>query len=252
MIAGLYENIRTNQEHSVVRKYVIMAAMISVIIPTLNAAPELPAALMALQSGRESGLIEEIIVSDGGSTDGTLDIADRAGARIMHGPPGRGGQLQRGAVAASGEWLLFLHGDTVLQPEWLFAAEAFIANGGNAGRAAAFRFALDDPSPRARRLERIVAWRCAKFGLPYGDQGLLLSRLLYGRIGGFRALALMEDVDLVRRIGKSRLDILPATATTSARRYRQGGYIRRPARNLICLSLYFLGLPTLLLARLYG
>ncbi len=229
----------------------MMARMISVVIPTLNAAPGLPATLGALQSGRESGLIDEIIISDGGSTDGTMEIAAQAGAQIIQGLPGRGGQLQRGAVAASGEWLLFLHGDTVLAPEWLFVAEAFVANGDNAGRAAAFRFTLDDPGPGARRLEAMVAWRCAKFGLPYGDQGLLLSRRFYGRVGGFKDMPLMEDVDLIRRIGKRRLQMLPIAATTSARRYRQGGYIGRPARNLFCLCLYFLGLPPRLLEKLY-
>ncbi len=226
--------------------------MISVVLPTLNAQATLPATLTALESGRESGLIEELIISDGGSSDGTLAIAEAAGARTLTGAPGRGGQLQRGAVAAAGEWLLFLHADTVLQAEWLFAAEAFLAEDQNMDRAAAFRFTLDDPAPAARRLERLVAWRCARFGLPYGDQGLLLSRLFYGKVGGFRDLPLMEDVDLVRRIGKKRLTILPVAARTSANRYQQGGYWRRPARNLFCLSLYFLGLPPRLLARLYG
>ncbi|MBT3532385.1 MAG: glycosyltransferase, partial [Rhodospirillaceae bacterium] len=95
--------------------------MISIVIPTLNAAATLPATLAALAPGRDSGLIEEILISDGGSTDGTIEVAQAAGAQVIAGPPGRGGQLQRGAVAAAGEWLLFLHGDTVLDSEWLFA-----------------------------------------------------------------------------------------------------------------------------------
>ncbi len=230
----------------------MMAAMISVVIPTLNAAAGLPAALAALQPGRDSGLVQEVLISDGGSTDGTQALAQAAGARVLSGPAGRGGQLQRGAVAAVGEWLLFLHGDTVLAPEWLFAVEDFVADRDNSARAAAFRFALDDTRPAARRLERIVAWRCAKLGLPYGDQGLLLSRRFYGQVGGFRDLPLMEDVDLMRRIGGRRLSMLGAAARTSAQRYRAGGYWRRPARNLLCLGLYFLGLPPRLLVRLYG
>ena len=230
----------------------MMVAMISVVIPTLNAAASLPATLAALKPGQDVGLVQEVLISDGGSTDGTQAVAQAAGARLMTGPAGRGGQLQRGAVAAGGEWLLFLHGDTVLAPEWLFAAEDFVADAENSARAAAFRFALDDERPAARRLERIVAWRCAKFGLPYGDQGLLLSRRFYGRIGGFRDLPVMEDVDLARRIGRRRLRMLAAAAKTSAQRYRRGGYWRRPARNLLCLGLYFLGLPPRLLVRLYG
>ena len=226
--------------------------MISVVIPTLNAAADLAPTLAALDPGRETGLVQEVLISDGGSSDDTQAMAEAAGAEWLAGPPGRGGQLQRGAVAAGGEWLLFLHADTVLDPDWLFAAEEFVANPDHGARAAAFRFVLDDARPAARRLERIVAWRCAKFALPYGDQGLLLSRRFYGRLGGFRDLPLMEDVDLVRRIGRRRLSMLTAAARTSARRYRQDGYWRRPARNLLCLGLYFLGLPPKILARLYG
>ncbi|MBL6952252.1 MAG: TIGR04283 family arsenosugar biosynthesis glycosyltransferase [Alphaproteobacteria bacterium] len=225
--------------------------MISVVIPTLNAASSLPGTLAALKPGRDTGLVSEVLISDGGSTDGTQALALAAGARVVGGPAGRGGQLQRGAVAAGGEWLLFLHGDTVLAPEWLFAVEDFVANTNNSARAAAFRFSLDDECPAARRLERIVAWRCTTFGLPFGDQGLLLSRRFYGQVGGFRDLPLMEDVNLVRRIGRRRLSMLPVAATTSARRYQRGGYWRRPARNLLCLGLYFLGVPPRFLIQLY-
>lgn len=230
----------------------MMTVMISVVIPTLNAAASLPTTLAALTPGLDAGLVQEVLISDGGSTDGTQAVAQAGGARVLSGPAGRGGQLQRGAVAASGEWLLFLHGDTVLDPDWLFAAEDFLATARNSARAAAFRFVLDDERPAARRLERIVAWRCARFGLPYGDQGLLLSRRFYGRIGGFRDLPLMEDVDLVRRIGRRQLSMLAVAAKTSGQRYRRGGYWRRPARNLLCLALYFLGLPPRFLTRLYG
>ncbi len=226
-------------------------AMISVVIPTLNAARTLPAALAALAPGLDSGLIKEVLISDGGSTDGTPDLARTLESEVVTGPRGRGGQLQRGAIAARGEWLLFLHCDTILDPEWLFAAEEFVADRDNVRRAAAFRFALDDDHPRARRLERMVAWRCDKLGLPYGDQGLLLSRLLYRQVGGFRDLPLMEDVDLVRRIGRKRMIILPIAARTAATRYQQGGYWRRPARNLLCLALYYLGIPPKQIARVY-
>ena len=88
--------------------------------------------------------------------------------------------------------------------------------------------------------------------LPYGDQGLLIARALYEALGGFAALPLMEDVDLARRLGRRRLAPLGVPAYASARRYREGGYIRRPLRNLLCLSLYFVGVPTRHIVRLYG
>jgi hypothetical protein len=121
----------------------------------------------------------------------------------------------------------------------------------SAGRAGYFALRLDDPGRAARRLERIVAWRCRALALPYGDQGLLIARALYDRVGGYAAVPLMEDVDLVRRLGRRRLAPLDATMIVSARRYQSGGYMRRSLRNLCCLALYFLGLPTPLIARLY-
>ncbi len=165
---------------------------------------------------------------------------------------GRGTQLAAGAAAACGDWLLFLHADCRLAPGWKAAVAAFIAEPGAVGRAGYFAFALDDRSPAARWLERIVAWRCRLLGLPYGDQGLLIARSLYEAVGGFRALPLMEDVDLMRRLGRRRLAPLGVPAYASARRYREEGYIRRPLRNLICLSLYFIGVPARHIARLYG
>ena len=121
----------------------------------------------------------------------------------------------------------------------------------NAERAAVFRLALDDPDRRARRIERLANWRTRTLGLPYGDQGLLLSRAFYQALGGFRPLVLMEDVDLARRIGRRRLVVLEHSATTSADRYRRDGWLRRPARNLALLSAYFLGVPPRVLNRFY-
>jgi hypothetical protein len=175
----------------------------------------------------------------------------RLGAQTVAAPRGRGSQLAAGAAHANGEWLLFLHADTVLPGDWADAVRSFIADPVNACRAATFTFALDDPRPQARRVERAVAWRCRALGLPYGDQGLLISRAFYRELGGFRSLPLMEDVDLVRRIGRGRLVLLPAAAITSAARYRSGGYILRPIRNLACLGLYFLGVPPQTIAWLY-
>jgi len=224
------------------------AKVLSIVIPTLDAAQTLPGCLAAL-AGAPAG---EIVVADGGSTDGTQALAETLGARVIEAPRGRGRQMAAGAEAASGDWLLFLHADTRLAPGWTEDAAAFMADPANEDRAAYFRFALDDPAGAARRVERLVAWRCRRLGLPYGDQGLLIARAFYGRLGGYRPLAMMEDVALVRRIGRRRLVPLAATALTSARRYERDGYLLRPARNLLCLALYFLGLPPRLIARLYA
>jgi GT2 family glycosyltransferase len=161
-------------------------------------------------------------------------------------------QLAAGAAAASADWLLFLHADTRLQPGWAEAVRRFTADPANRQKAACFRFRLDDPSPQARRVERLVAWRCRRLGLPYGDQGLLIHRTYYDELGGFKPVPLMEDVDLVRRIGRRNIVMLAADALTSAARYRRDGYWLRPVRNLCLLSLYFLGVPPRWLARLYG
>ena len=212
----------------------------SVIIPTLNAAAHLPRTLAAL------GKVAEIIVVDGGSTDATTEQAREAGARVLIAPRGRGSQLAAGIAAATHPWLLLLHADTALSHGWR------MASGIDAAHAGYFRFALDSSDPKARRLERLVAWRSRVFGLPYGDQGLLIHRDLLQSVGGMKPLPLMEDVDLIRRLGRARLVPLQADAVTSAQKWETQGYCRRSARNLACLSLWFAGVPVTKIQRIYG
>jgi rSAM/selenodomain-associated transferase 2 len=229
--------------------------MISVIIPTLNAEACLAETLAALVPAAVDGLVREVIVIDGGSGDRTAAIADQAGTSFVVRTGGRGYQLAAGAHRARFPWLLFLHADTVLEAGWERDATAFM-DAVDAGRrppaAAAFRFALDDTGLRPRLLERGVALRCALLRLPYGDQGVLIPKRLYAGIGGFSPLPLMEDVDFVRRLGRRRVVLLRSRAMTSAARYRRDGYVLRSLRNLTCLSLYFLRVPTGVLLRLYG
>ena len=229
--------------------------MISVVIPTYNAEATLGPTLTALVRAVVDGTVQEAILVDGGSTDGTCAIADAAGTRLIRSKLGRGTQLRAGAATARGDWLLFLHADTVLEPGWAEEAEAFmerVAKGRRTQAAAAFRFALDDDGTLPRMLESLVALRCFLFALPYGDQGLLISRRLYGELGGFRPIPLMEDVDLVRRLKRRQRVMLQSRAMTSGIRYRREGYVARSLLNLSCMLLYVLRVPTSVLARLYG
>jgi rSAM/selenodomain-associated transferase 2 len=217
---------------------------LSVVIPALNAAALLPATLLAL-----GDTPAEVVVCDGGSADGTASVALSLGARVIVAPRGRGGQLAAGIAAAHGDWLLLLHADTRLAPGWAAAAGRFMA--AETARAGYFRFALDSEDVHARRLERMVGWRCRALALPYGDQGLLLPRALLHDVGGVKPLPLMEDVDLIRRLGRRRLVPLGADAVTSASRWEREGWRRRSARNLFCLALYFCGVPPRVIAKVY-
>jgi rSAM/selenodomain-associated transferase 2 len=218
--------------------------MLSIVIPALNAAHSLRATLASVRDA------DDVVVVDGGSIDETVETAGSLGARVIRARSGRGIQLSAGVEAAAGEWLLLLHSDTRLAADWHRKIAAHMA--ASPERAGYCRFSLDSDDPRARRLERLVAWRCRVLALPYGDQGLLIHRDLLRAIGGIRPLPLMEDVDLVRRLGRRRLVGLDVAAITSAEKWHREGWHRRSLRNLFCLMLYFAGIPPRLIARLYA
>jgi len=221
---------------------------VDIVIPTLNAGTTLARTLSALPAHPD--LAFSTTICDGGSHDDTVAIARQAGAAVVTAPAGRGGQLATGAAAGCAPWILFLHADTRLGGGAGNVIARFV--GSIADKAGYFNLRFDADEAGARRVERLVAWRCRTFGLPYGDQGLLISRAHYERLGGFRPLPLMEDVDLVRRIGRDNLAPLGADAITSAARYRRDGWWLRPLRNLSCLTLYFAGVPPRTLRRVYG
>jgi rSAM/selenodomain-associated transferase 2 len=195
------------------------------------------------------GSVSEIIVADAGSTDATAALAQQAGARVIRDlPPSRGGQLRAGCAAAGGDWLLVVHADTRLSSDWPDAVARHVRE--HPRKAGWFSFTLDDPRSIARLWEAGVAVR-SRMGWPYGDQGLLISRELYAAIGGYRDIPLMEDLDLIRRLGRKRLRALGARAVTSAVRYQREGYLRRSWRNGRLVARWLAGADPADLARAY-
>ena len=227
--------------------------MISVVIPTLNAETHLPACMSALVPAAVDGLVKEVIVTDGGSADQTWAIADDAGAKIIRAPKGRGSQLAAGADAARSEWFLFLHADTALDPSWAEEIEKFLDDKSRAG---VFTLRFDAKGLRPK----LVAWgammRTRIFALPYGDQGLLISRSLYQELGGYNRVQLFEDVDFIERLvqakGREALHIFDAAALTSAERYERNGYVRQVLSNFIRLMRYKFGAAPEAIAKKYS
>lgn len=217
---------------------------VAAIIPTLdeesflrqNLAPTLSAA-------------DEVVVSDGGSRDGTLRLAEAMGARTVSGEPGRGAQLNRGAAATDCDGLVFLHADTRL-PTGAFAAIRQALAAGKVGGGFRVRF---DTDHRVMALgSRLVNLRTRLTRAPLGDQAQFVSRSTFDNLGGFREWPLLEDLDLIRRMKRQgEIVVLPLAALTSARRYLEGGIGRTVAKNWLIWALYFAGFPAERLARLY-
>lgn len=214
-----------------------MPAPLSVIIPTLNAAETLGPTVRALWEGVEKGMIAEVIFADGGSTDEIASVAEELGAKLVSSEKGRGLQLATGAKEAKAAWFLFLHADTELSQGWSDAVLEHINTTKKAGYGRLV-FRAEGYAPRI-----VAGWanlRSKLFGLPYGDQSLLVSREAYRRAGGYPAMPLMEDVALARAL-RGQLVGVPFTATTDAARYLNEGWIKRGWRNLTTLALYFMG-----------
>ncbi|EBA15507.1 glycosyl transferase, group 2 family protein [Roseobacter sp. SK209-2-6] len=224
-----------------------MPAPISVIVPSLNAAEELPGCLAALMEGLEAGLIRELVLSDGGSQDATVSLAEEAGATVVVGPASRGGQLRRGCARAKGDWLLILHADTQLQEGWSRVVAEHLREGQGSPAYFQLRFRAKGVMPGW-----VAGWanlRARLFALPYGDQGLLIPRAVYEAAGGYPDQPLMEDVALVNRL--NGIVALKAVAATGAERYQRNGWLRRGSRNLWTLARYLLGWDPVDLAQRY-
>ena len=210
---------------------------ISVIIPTLNEVHHIAAAVASAQT---AGHVEVIVV-DGGSADGTAQLARSVGATVLTCPTGRAKQMNLGAAAAAGELLVFLHADTRLPAGFERHVRRTLARPGTA--AGAFELAVDAPGTALRLIERLANWRSRRMQMPYGDQVLFIRAETFRRVGGYPDMPIMEDFELVRRLrSQGRIVIAPAAALTSARRWRQLGLWRTTLINQLTILSHWLGL----------
>jgi len=218
-----------------------------VIIPTLDEAARLPRLLQDLSI---LTVPHEIIIADGGSRDGTAELAVARGCAVVRSTPGRGRQLQAGVAAARGDWLLVLHADARLPAAALAEAETALSR--PEVQFAAWPLAIDRPGLWLRLVERGVALRWRLFGLAYGDQGLLLRRTLYDAAGGYPDSRIMEDVVLVRRLGRLAQSVrFCQPILADGRRWQREGRVRASLRNVALLLFFLAGVDPERLARWY-
>jgi rSAM/selenodomain-associated transferase 2 len=224
---------------------------ISIIIPVLNEAARIEATIQAITNATvELGI--EIIVVDGGSRDSTVELAKAAGANVRSAAGGRSGQMNEGAKLASGSILVFLHGDTLLPQAFDDLVRSALTDGDRKVIAGAFALRIDDPLWSLRWIERGVNWRSRVLQMPYGDQAIFLRAATFWQLGGFPAQPIMEDFELIRRLGRlGKIAIVPVPVTTAARRWLQRGIIKTTLINQLVVLGYFLGISPDYLVRLY-
>jgi rSAM/selenodomain-associated transferase 2 len=221
---------------------------VSVIVPVLDEAATLPRLLDGL---RALPGCWELIVVDGGSSDATARLArDHVSAPLVfEAARGRSVQMNDGARRATGDVLLFLHADTQLPANAYELLMAALADPAVQGGNFALRFDGDD---RFSRLLGAVYRLQRRLGIYYGDSAIWLRRHAFERLDGFRALSIMEDYDLVRRLERSgETRCLAGLATTSARRWKRLGLIRTVASWVVIRWLFIAGVSPQRLAHLY-
>jgi len=219
---------------------------LSIIIPTLNEAVSLGQTLAPISSHAH-----EIIVVDGGSQDDTVKMAHKYASVVLNSNRGRGTQQHVGACHAQGDVLLFLHADTFLPKGFEIMIEEALGDSGVV--LGAFHLGYDPPIASFQLIAFMANLRSLLLKMPYGDQGLFMRRSDYFRVGGFKALPLMEDVDLVRRLNRlGKFKLVKGKIRTSARRYNRNGVIYTTVRNWSLIIRYLLGQSPERLHRLYS
>lgn len=222
-----------------------MAGRISIIIPTLNEAGNIAATIEHICNRPNV----EVIVADGGSNDQTAELALAAGAMVVHCNPGRGKQMNAGAALASGEVLLFLHADTRLPEDFADHVWQTLREGNSGG---AFRLCIGAKGWMRRLVESGANLRSRWLQLPYGDQAIFVHASDFFRLNGFQHWPLMEDYDFCYRLRKTgRIALVPASVTTSARRWQRLGVLRTTLTNLACVVAFRLGVSPVALAKWY-
>ena len=220
-------------------------ATISAIIPALNEAAVIERPLRVLSQIPDI----EIIVVDGGSHDGTGDLA-RPYAKVHTAPRGRARQMNFGAHQATGEILLFLHADTLLSSQAINELRKALENPRVVG--GAFRLGIDSPKRVLQWIATVTNWRTWLTKIPYGDQGIFVRRSVFMALGGYPDQELMEDIEFSRQLKRAgQVVILREAVQTSSRRWDREGVGFTTLRNQILVLFYFMGVPPHRLVRWY-
>ena len=218
---------------------------LAVVIPALNEADSIVRAVRSAE-GPET----QVIVVDAASSDGTREIARRAGGVVLENSDGRAAQQNAGAIASSAGTLVFLHGDSELPPDWRRHVHEALGEPGVV--AGTFEIRIEGNFRGRRFLERTVNRRARARQLPYGDQGLFMRREVFVELGGFPDQPIMEDYELVRRLRRrGRIAVASGAVATSGRRWEEHGLVKTTLINQIMLAAYHLGVSPHRLARLY-
>jgi len=222
---------------------------LSIIVPVLDEAAGITAALEALTPFRQRGV--EVIVVDGGSRDRTMELARPLADRAIAAPRGRGAQMNAGAAIATGDVLLFLHADTTLPPDVDgLLLEAMRDSTWQWGR---FDTRIEGGNPLLAMVAGFMNWRSLITGIATGDQAMFVRRVAFAEVGGFPDIPLMEDVALSKRLKRIGRPLgLAARVVTSGRRYHERGVIRMILLMSRLRLEYFLGVEPAALARRYG